>query len=98
MLALIVRTTTSGDDEDPGGTGSALAFLLQTEPDFDVVDVADLSLERDLPQLKKEALSQRPSVRIQSKVVELNEKAGPDDFFSPDAGGRPRVLWARKPQ
>jgi outer membrane protein TolC len=53
---------------------SALAFLLQTEPDFDVVDVADLSLERDLPQLKKEALSQRPSVRIQSKVVELNEK------------------------
>ncbi len=53
---------------------SALAFLLQTEPDFDVVDVADLSLERDLPQLKKEARSQRPSVRSQSKVVELNEK------------------------
>lgn len=53
---------------------SALAFLLQTEPDFDVVEVSDLELDRDLKQLKQEALSKRPSVRIQSKVVELNEK------------------------
>lgn len=54
---------------------AALANLLQTEADFDLEPVQDVTLDRGLAALKKEARTSRPSVLIQQDAVDLSQKA-----------------------